>query len=465
MTRLLPRTLFAQMLAILLTGLVVSYLVGSWIFTVDRQAAVRALGGYAATQRIANLTRLIDGAPPLWRARIIAAAGDPTLRIALATTPPTAAPSEAGRLIGAALAAQLPAPLARTLRVAVLRPGGITPSEMPMMHSMPMSAAMMGDFAPWRTLSVGMRLRDGQWLTFVATLPEAGSPASWQLLGALGTMGVVVLLSSVWAVRRVTAPLGVLAGAAERLGRNIDAPPVAEAGSVEMRHAARAFNDMQVRLKRIIAGRTRMLAALSHDLRTPLTLLRLRAEALPETEERERMLGSIGELQAMIEGTLHLARDEATSEPTRRIDFAALVEAIVDDMQDAGMPVRLVAADPVVLDARPVALRRAIGNLIDNAIKYGGTAEVAVRAAPGMVRVVIEDRGPGIPAAERELVFEPFHRLDPSRSRETGGVGLGLAIVRSVALAHGGDVVLSDRPGGGLRAELRLPRDRAIGSG
>ena len=212
------------------------------------------------------------------------------------------------------------------------------------------------------------------------------------------------------------------------------------------------------------ALKTQFLSNISHDLRTPLTLLRLRAEALPETEERERMLGSIGDLQAMIEATLHLARDEATSEPTRRIDFAALVEAIVDDMQDAGMPVRLVGTDPVVLDAKPLALRRAIGNLIDNAIKYGETAEVEMRATSGMVRVVVEDRGPGIPAADRDLVFEPFHRLDPSRSRETGGVGLGLAIVRAVAAAHGGDIALSDRPGGGLRAELSLPRHRPIRS-
>lgn len=463
MTRLLPRTLFAQMLAILLAGLVVSYFAGSWIFAHDRQAAVRALGGYAATQRIANLARLIDTAPPLWRARIVAASGDPTLRIALAPTAPAVPPAGAtARMIAAALADQLPPPLARTLRVAVLGRAVFLPPSMAMMHGAPMPPGMMGDFTPWRVLSVAMRLNDGQWLRFVATLPEASGPASWPFIAALLSMAAAVALASAWAVRRITAPLGVLVDAAERLGRDINAPPVVRAGSLEMRHAARVFNEMQGRLQRVIAVRTRMLGALSHDLHTPLTLLRLRAEALPDTEERERMLANIGDLQAMIAATLQLARDEAVTEPSRRVDLTALVEAMVDDMQDAGLPVRLADSDPVVLDARPIALRRALGNLIDNAVKYGGAAEVSVHTTATTARVRVEDPGPGIPVAERERVFEPFHRLEPSRSRETGGVGLGLAIARSVAHAHGGDVALSERPGGGLRAELCLPRAPAI---
>ncbi len=458
MIRLMPRTLFAQMLAILLAGLAVSYVAGTWIFAADRQAAVRALGGFAATQRIANLARLIDEAPPVWRARIVAAASDATLRVSLDTTAPAVRPSDAARTIAAALAAQLPPTLARSLRVAVRGATGMPSAGGGMMHAMPMAASMMGDFVRWRTLTAVMRLDDGQWLSFAATLPEAGAPASWRFLTALASMAAIVLLSSVWAMRRVTAPLALLADAADRLGRDVNAPPIAEAGSVEMREAARGFNEMQTRVQGVIAARTRLLAALSHDLRTPLTLLRLRTESLAEGEERERMLGSIAELEAMIAATLQLARDEAASEPRKRTDLAALVGAMVDDMADTGRPVRLLAVESVVLDCRSMALRRAVGNLIDNAIRYAGAAEVSVQASPDAVTIVVEDRGPGIPQAERQGVFEPFHRLDPSRSRDTGGVGLGLAIARAAARAHGGDILLADRPGGGLRVELRLPR-------
>lgn len=447
------------MVAILLAGLVVSYFAGTWIFAANRQAAVRALGSLAATQRIANLARLIDEAPPIWRARIVRAASDPTLRVALRNAPPPATPSDAARLIRAALAAQLPDALGRTLRVSVLGASTFaSPPQDVMMHAMPMAASMMGNFVRWRTLQAAVQLNDGQWLNFTATLPEAATPASWQFLAALAFMAAIVLLSSIWAVRRVTAPLTFLAGAAERLGRDVNAPPIREVGSVEMREAARAFNGMQARLQRLIESRTRMLAAMSHDLRTPLTLLRLRTEALAEGEERERMLSTIGELETMIAAMLQLARNDAASEPLRRIDLAAMIGAMVDDMADAGRPVRLIAAEPVVLACRPVALRRAVGNLIDNAIKYGGAAEVTVQASPAAVLIVVEDHGSGIPPGDRQSVLEPFHRLDSSRSRETGGVGLGLAIARAAALAHGGDITLSNRPEGGLRAELRLPR-------
>ncbi len=463
MRRLLPPTLFAELLAILIAGLALSYFASTWIFAADRQAAVRSLGGFAATQRIANLARLIADSPPLWRARIVAAASEETMRIALSAAPPPKAPSSAAaKAIRAALAAELPPALGRGLVVSVRGRSAFPAARQPMMHAMPMMeavpamATMMGDLAPWRLLDVGVRLGDGEWLRFAATLPQAAAPAPWQLLAALAVMAAVVLAGSLWALRRVTAPLGILVGAAGRFGRDIAAPPVAEAGSLEMRHAARAFNDMQARLQRMLAARTRLLAALSHDLRTPLTLLRLRTEALAEGEERERMLGSIGDLEAMIEASLALARGESESEPKRRLDLAALVEAIADDMAEASLPVRLLAADPVVIEGRPLALRGAITNLIDNAVKYGGAAEVRVCHQGETAKVVVEDRGPGIAEAERERVFEPFYRLDPARGEKSAGAGLGLAIARAAALAHGGEVILSDRPGGGLKAELSL---------
>jgi signal transduction histidine kinase len=263
---------------------------------------------------------------------------------------------------------------------------------------------------------------------------------------------------SVWAARRVTAPLASLAAAAERLGRDMTAPPLEETGTLETRQASRAFNDMQTRLRSLIENRTRLLAALSHDLRTPLTLLRLRAENVDNAQERDRMLSTIAEMDTMIGTTLKFARDEAATEARRATDLSALVQSIVDDMADAGMPATMQPAEPIVHECRPDALKRAIRNLLDNAVKYGKTAQAAIGATASGIEITVDDEGPGIPDPELSRVFEPFYRLEDSRSRETGGVGLGLAIAQSIVHAHGGEIRLANRAEGGLTARITLPR-------
>jgi len=262
-----------------------------------------------------------------------------------------------------------------------------------------------------------------------------------------------------WSVRRLTAPLAMLASAATQLGRNVDAPPLPISGSVEMRDAAAAFNDMQARLKRLIDNRTLMLAAISHDLRTQLTLLRLRSETVEAADNRERLLATIHEMEEMLTATLTFARDDTASEQRRRLDIGALLTSIVDDMADAGMPVSTGGiANGVELDGKPIALRRAATNLVHNAVKYGGSARVSLAADAGMVRICVDDKGPGIPEDELAKVLQPFYRVEVSRNRETGGIGLGLAIASAIAEAHGGTLVLSNRTGRGLRAQLVLPR-------
>ena len=459
MTRLLPRTLVGQVILILLGGLIASHLVASWIYATDREQAVRAVGGFAAAQRIANLARLIDDAPEDWRGRIVAAASDPTLRVSLSPEPPAAeggVSDPAGPSIRGYLAEQLPETLAATLRVDVTAASG--PRLNGFAHPMPMMRPWMHGLAGWHGLQAAVQLTNGQWLSFTTLLPESGPSASWQFLFAMAAMSVIVVLTSIWAVRRVTAPLSIVARAAERLGHDVNAPPIAEAGSREMRQAAHAFNEMQERLRRLLENRTNILAALSHDLRTPLTLLRLRTEGLPEGEERDRMLASIGELEAMIEATLKFARDEAATEPWRRTDLTALLSSIVDDMADAGMPVTMQPAELVVIECRPGGLRRAVTNLLDNAVKYGKSGRVELLASPETIRIAIDDKGPGIPDAELRRVFEPFYRLEPSRGRDTGGTGLGLAIAQSIAQAHNGEITLASQPEGGLRAMITLPR-------
>ena len=464
--RLWPKSLFGQTLLILLAGLIVSNAVGAWLYTADREQAVRAIGGFAAAQRIANLTRLVRDAPLDWRGRIVAALSDQTFHVRLTDRPPPPHPGfedvAASQAVKTYLMGQMsdgtPSGAAREPRVAVYLPGG-PPDGPPFggFHPGFGHGPMMHGLGGFRDLQVAMPLPDGQWLAFATGLPVTGPAWSRQFLVSMTIMAVIIIVVSIWAVRRVTAPLGALAVAAERLGRDVGSPPLPEAGTVETRRASRAFNDMQVRLRNLIENRTRLLAAISHDLRTPLTLLRLRAENVPDPQERDKMLATIGEMDAMIGATLKFARDEAAAEPSRRTDVVSLVQSIVDDMSDAGLPVTMAPAEPIVSDCRPVTLKRALTNLIDNAVKYGKAAHVAIRKVGEGTEITIDDEGPGIPESALSRVFEPFYRVEESRSRETGGVGLGLAIALSVVEAHGGHIKLANRAEGGLRARVTLP--------
>ena len=476
MSRFFPKSLFGQTLLILLVGLVISHAVGAWIYAGAREQAVRAVSGYAAAQRVANLSRLVEEAPADWRPRIVAALSDPTFRVALSGEAPALPPADAE---GAAAAVedyvrqQLPALPDRQVRAAVLAdrplgapfgppfdrrlfPGGEAAGPgMMMMHGM--MGPGFGGFGGWRGLQVAVKLADGQWLSFATALPQGGPSVSWQFIISMALMGLIVLAVSVWAVRRVTAPLGMLSAAADRLGRDVTAEPLAVAGTVEMQNAARTFNRMQARLRRLIESRTQMLAALSHDLRTPLTLLRLRTEEVADAGERDKMLATIGEMNEMIGSTLAFARDEVRAEPRRRVDVAALLASVADDMADAGLPVTMTPASPLSYECQPAALKRAITNLLDNAVKYGKRAQVAIAAAGKTIAITIDDDGPGIPEAELAKVFQPFYRVEDSRSRDTGGTGLGLAIAQAIVQAHGGELTLANRPGGGLRARIELP--------
>jgi signal transduction histidine kinase len=460
MIRLLPRSLFGQTVLILLVGLVVSHLVGAWIYAGDREQAVRAVGGLAAAQRVANLTRLVEETPVDERARVVAALSDPTFKVSLSTRAPglplDAEDDTVSRAIAEFVARQLPGGSARRLKVVVSGTAAL-PAAPPFGHRMPMLGPMVHAGGAWRGLQVAVELGNGQWLSFATTLPDTGLAVSWNFFLAMAVMAVIVLAISAWAVRRVTAPLSLLAGAAERLGKDVGTDPLPELGTTEMRRASRAFNQMQERLRRFVENRTRMLAAISHDLRTPLTLLRLRAEGVESTEERDRMLATIAEMDAMIGATLAYARDEAETEPRRRNDVAALLASIVDDMADAGLPVAMEPSPPVILECRPAALKRALANLLDNAVKYGTRARAAVRMMGNEVEIAIDDDGPGIPEPELAKVTQPFYRLDESRSRDTGGIGLGLAIAMSIIQAHGGELTLSNRTQGGLRARVVLP--------
>lgn len=471
MRRLVPHTLFCQTLLLLLAGLAASQLAGAWIYSSARQEAVRTVGGMAAALRIANLVRLIEDAPLEWRDRIIRGSTEPGFRATISDMEPplTMAGGEASApaiVITSFLQDELPATPARKISAQIT--SGVTHTKnagtshgnvRPGMGAVGGHGPMRQWMVTARGLEVALQLTDARWLVVRTLLPEAGPSLAPRLILAIAVMAGIVGLVATLAVRRLTAPLATFAVAAARIGKDVRAPPLAEIGSHEVRKAARALNDMQSRLQHLIEGRTSMLAAISHDLRTELQLLRLRLEALEPADEREKLLDTVAGMENMLSATLTFARDEATAEPRRLTDIGALVGSIVDDVADAGLPIVLrTLSKPVVVECQPTALRRAIQNLIDNAIKYGKRADVSLRANVHSIDIDIDDEGPGIPEAEQQRVLQPFYRLETSRSRETGGIGLGLAIAASVAESHGGELQLSNRMGGGLRATLRLPR-------
>jgi signal transduction histidine kinase len=313
---------------------------------------------------------------------------------------------------------------------------------------------------------VGIHEGDGRWLTVQPRSPFGFDPWQQRLL-LVSALAAVAVSPLAWAfARRIAQPITLLAAGAERLGRDPGAPPLDVRGSAEVSAAVMAFNQMQERLRRYVDDRTSMLGAIAHDMRTPLTRLRFRIEAIPEPL-RAKLEGDIDQMEAMVASTMGFVRDAARPRDRRKLEVASLVETVMDEAALTGADAAVDSADRVVVDGDPLALKRLVANLVDNALKYGGCARARVFSEGDTAVIEIDDRGPGMPESEMERVFEPFHRLESSRSRETGGIGLGLAVVRAVARSHGGDVVLRNLPRGGLSARVTLPQAQSsdVGAG
>ena len=460
----MPHSLFGRLVLVLVAGLGAALLASTWIGSSERDRLLFRASGMQLAQRIADISRLLDSLDPPQRRRVVEAFDAPPLAISLDRPPlPAQGPAE-GDLRYAMFSNVLGYALGEDLKATVVRaaPGAAwARPPRPPAGGMHLGGGMgrgpgFGMDGPLFVVQVA--LRDGTRVTFDSALAPVEEAFPRRLAITLAILLASVVALSLVAVRWVTRPLSTLATAAEALGEDINRPPLPETGPTEVRRAARAFNGMQDRLARFINDRTRVFTAMSHDLKTPLTRIKLRAEMLEDGEQRDKLVRDVDEMQAMIAQTLDFMRDASSQEPAQPVDVVALLESLQSDYRDAGreLGVRGSAAAPIA--ARPLALRRCLTNLLDNAFRYGRNPVAEVEDRAKELRVTVLDEGPGLPPGQLEKAFEPFFRGEGSRSRETGGTGLGLGIARNIARAHGGELTLRNRAGGGLEALLVLPR-------
>jgi signal transduction histidine kinase len=441
--RFWPRSLAARTAVVVLVGLIIVQGAGLAIHALDRIDIQRLAQAREIAVRVMSTYRTVMMTAPEQRETVMAELRRaPGMTAELSQNPPT-----------------IDLPDALPFRQRLLR---VNLNLVPLMGVPRWRELRVLGGADRHLVVVGMHLPDGDWLNISVPVE---TPRPWHsptFLAAFVLMTVVAAALTLWAVRRLTAPVRTLAAAAEALGRDVNAPPLPENGPLEVATAAAAFNTMAARIRRFVEDRTELLTAIGHDLRTPITRLKLRAEFVEDDEQRGKMLADLEELEAMVSATLAFGRDARTSEPVTSLDLAELVRTVLDEAGDARPKAadRLTYEGPAHLTvrARPLALKRALTNLVSNAVIYGASARVRLMPpADGMLAIEVEDDGPGIPPGELERVFEPFHRGEPSRSRETGGVGLGLPIARNILRAHGGDVTLANRPMGGVKAVATLP--------
>lgn len=472
MTHWRPDSLTGWTIVVLIAALSVSQLATISIISNIRSDTLEVVEHFHVAERIAGIVRLIDAVPPEQRKGLLNQVAGDTLSVSWDPKPTVGSNDHADwneSLFDEIVAAALWQTPERSHRVAML--AATSGSFSDRLDAVRRSASLSSDAGRVlgvavarnrraRVMDASIALADGSWLNFEVPMADPSRVPGVATIVTIVACGLLILALSLWAVRRLTRPLIVLVQAADKLGRNVNAPPLPESGSHEMRQAARAFNTMQERIRRFVADQIQLIAAISHDLRTPLTRLRLRAELTGNEETRHKMQLDVAEMEAMIESTLSFAREEGNPETSLQVDLVSLLESVCEGLP--GLEVRIAESLPnrLVLECQPLAVRRCIGNLVSNAMRYGSHVKVTLSADSEFIRITVEDDGPGIAQEDLERVFEPFLRLDTSRNRDTGGVGLGLAIARTVARNHGGDVILSNRPEGGLCATVQLPIHR-----
>ncbi len=463
--RLWPRTLRGRTIALVAIGALVSHLIGLALYAGFNASELSAAREQVVVERLATAAKSLERLSLPRREEIVAELSEPGFQLQLGEDSHVA-PADSGEEDTQSVRANLALALAMPADTRVfadyelpIPPGFVGPLAF---DADPQRAILAERVAQWfrfrEDLFISLRLSDGQWLNARVRGRPGELVVNDGLLWSLALVALTVSILTAWAVARPLAGLKRVARAAEALGVDVgSAPPLPEAGLPEIARTARAFNRMSERIRTLIEDRTRMFAAMSHDLRTPLTRMRLRAEFVEQPEQRERMLRDIAAMETMVSVSLRYLRDGMDGETRERIDFVGFMVDLCLDMDLDPPEFRLQGARRIRVEAAPVALRRAFANVLDNARQYGNTVEVRVSCRDRDILVEVADRGPGIAIEERENVFKPYYRLDPSRNERTGGSGLGLAIARSTIRAHGGDIELAEREGGGLVVRIVLP--------
>jgi signal transduction histidine kinase len=466
MRRFLPQTLPVWVLLIVIAGLLISQVATLYIVSRDRVAANDVVDLYRLNDRAFSLVQLMSGATP--EQRKVTAAGLFNSAYALTVSD---TPAVTSSIAGDDELAEL-----EDIMVSRLSKFGITDARV---RRDPATTdtddtdgavdcadigqverdllALSANFAQSDKLTASLRFGDGQWLNFTEPNTPVGPILSLDSLPLYSLIAGLVVIMSIWSLRRLTAPYRMMETAVNRIGKDLKSPPISEAGSREVRSAAKAINAMQARLREYVEDREHLAAALAHDLRTPLTRMRLRLELLRKSPARAALAHDLADIEGIASSVIDFATFEVTEEKNERIDFLSLVEAVADGFEAVSFEDEEAHPRGLICIARPVALRRCVTNLVQNAVTYGKRAHLTLQRSENTVTLAIRDEGPGIPQAQLDSVFGSFVRLEQSRNRQTGGLGLGLTIARNIARGVGGEIRLSNYPGGGLLTELRLP--------
>ena len=449
------RSIANRVFLTLFSGIVLATVATTWLAASDRKQAIEEIRDLHVAERVEQLVLALEKVDPGVRPVILQAADSFGVEAKFVDVALLEQVSRAERN-NLPLQALLKARLGSNHQVGAQREPGCTPRSTNLI-----------DFTPKRfddCQTIYISLQDGELLRLKlhSSLNTHGAPRATRGIGLysppyLGLFLLLIALLAYVVAKMVARPIGKLALAAGELGANIDRPALPETGPTEIRRAATAFNAMQARIRRQIQHRTHMLAAITHDLQTPLTRLRLRLEKVADTELRNKLVEDMAAMQRMVREGLDLARSMDSSEAMQLLDIDSLVDSACADAADAGQPVSCEGSTRLSIAAQPGALRRCLTNLLDNAVKYGHFAKLTLANENGEVVIRVRDGGPGIAPDQLDAVFDAFFRVETSRSRDTGGTGLGLTIARNIAENHGGTLTLHNHAEGGLEAVLRLP--------
>jgi len=455
-----PRSLFGQLFLAVLIGVLAASLISTYLVSRDRDRTLVQASVREWSRRVVDMTasmQLLQPEERIQASSLLQSA--PRFR-----RPPLPPPPRLQPLFEPpGLSATIPdfrQTLERQLRVG-LGPDyqvAVTPTTDPSRPALTLGRPGAEAFERGGQLyDVNVVIPGGDTLLFRLAQGPRVAPLPRSVLFNLILLAVLTAIAAYAVTRGITRPLSDLSRAAEAVGRDLRQPPLVERGSREVRDAARAFNTMQERIQRYVDSRTRVLAAMSHDLKTPLTRLRLRMATLDDPDLQMRVDRDLDEMENMVHGSLTLLRGLNDDEPAEAVDINELLATLQSQFAEVGTPFEVHGRAGLLYAGKPLALKRCLTNLISNAIKFGGGVSVQVEDGAAVV-ISIRDQGPGIPAEHLARVFEPFYRVESSRSRDTGGTGLGLCIARDIAQAHGGALALSNLPQRGLQATLTLPR-------